>query len=320
MDELRNELWNLLWADVKAEDEFPARRPLLAHYTSAQTLDAIFSSGQFWLSHPMLMNDMEELQWGIRAGVSVLQAHNGISSALGSSGSFDLLRRFFDEYVEAMGSGDAYSIFAACFCEHNEESDVDGLLSMWRAYGANGGGAAIVFDTSKLTPKDESPFLLAPIRYGTGAEREAWISGKLDEVAKFIGLNKAHVNNDFLSTIAHLLLARLKIFALTTKHSGFKEEREWRLIYLPDRDHDSSFSKNISYVVGSKGFHPKMKLPLNSDLLGEVELSGLIKEVILGPTHEGALGLAAVRHMLSSRGYDELTPRVFRSTTPFRPA
>lgn len=318
MDELRNELWDLIWGDIKAEDEFPAITPLLAHYTSASTLDAVFKSRQLWLSHPMLMNDLEELQWGINAGIRVLQSHKGVEEACGSPDAFTRLNTYFAEFVSADGEGDAYSIFVSCFCECDID-DNDGLLSMWRAYGANGGGAAIVLDTSKLLPQDDSPFLLSRVRYGSGRQREDWISKKLDEVAGFLKLNASSVDQDFLSAVAFYFLARLRAFALTTKHAGFSEEREWRLIYLPERDLDKKFSKYVDYMVGPSGFQPKMKLPLDSDLLGGVSISSLVSKIMLGPAHEAALGATAVRRMLVLSGHEGVAERVVQSMTPFRP-
>ncbi len=42
-----------------------------------------------------------------------------------------------------------YLIHITCFSEY-ESGDNVGLLSMWRGYGEDGEGAAIVFDTAKL--------------------------------------------------------------------------------------------------------------------------------------------------------------------------
>ena len=41
--------------------------------------------------------------------------------------------------------------YVFCLSEHAKD-DTDGLLSMWRGYGGNGNGAAIVFDAGKLRP------------------------------------------------------------------------------------------------------------------------------------------------------------------------
>jgi hypothetical protein len=39
---------------------FPAKRSLLAHYTSIPVLEAILRNNEIWLSNPLFMNDMEE--------------------------------------------------------------------------------------------------------------------------------------------------------------------------------------------------------------------------------------------------------------------
>jgi hypothetical protein len=46
---------------------------------------------------------------------------------------------------------------------------------MWRGYGGNGSGAAIVFDTAKLSPPEESPLILAQVHYGTTEKRRNWL-------------------------------------------------------------------------------------------------------------------------------------------------
>jgi hypothetical protein len=38
---------------------------------------------------------------------------------------------------------------------------------MWRGYGGNGNGAAIVFDTAKIAAREESPLVIAHVHYGT---------------------------------------------------------------------------------------------------------------------------------------------------------
>src|ERR1700704_1456843 len=48
-------------------------------------------------------------------------------------------------------------------------------------------------------------------------------------------------------------------FALTTKHRGFSEEREWRAIYVPERDPLGYLRGHLDYAVGSRGVEPKLK-------------------------------------------------------------
>ena len=39
-----------------------------------------------------------------------------------------------------------------------------------------------------------------------------------------------------LHVAAHIAFSLVKSHALMTKHSGFSEENEWRVIYYPERD------------------------------------------------------------------------------------
>jgi hypothetical protein len=54
-----------LWADLRPEDTFAAKKPLLAHYTTIQTLEKILASNEVWFSNPLFMNDIEEVRFGI---------------------------------------------------------------------------------------------------------------------------------------------------------------------------------------------------------------------------------------------------------------
>lgn len=317
MDEPGDALWEALWADVGGENDFPAKRPLLAHYTSASTVEAIFRNRQLWLTHPVLMNDYEELQWGINAGMRLLWTHSGIAEACGTNKRHDQLSDLFEQSWNLYEQESAHSIFVACFSEH-ERDDHDGLLSMWRAYGANGVGAAIVFDTAKICPREDTPFILAPVRYGTADQRKAWIVSDLDKVAEMLRLQSC-LNENLLSIAASYFLEKLKFIALTTKHAGFKEEREWRLVYLPERDEAKTYSQYVDYVIGETGFQPKMKLPLTQEVPWMADLSDLVSEIILGPAHGSLFATAALGRMLVKHEYASLATRIHRSTTPFRP-
>ena len=48
-----------LWADLRPEDAFAVKKPLLAHYTTIQTLEKILSSSEVWFSNPLFMNDLD---------------------------------------------------------------------------------------------------------------------------------------------------------------------------------------------------------------------------------------------------------------------
>ena len=86
-------LFNPLWDDLKAQFK---ERPLLAHYTSIQVLEKILSTNEVWFSNPLLMNDLQEVRFGIIEGTQVVlnNLNNAdVRKALGDS--VRLLARFF---------------------------------------------------------------------------------------------------------------------------------------------------------------------------------------------------------------------------------
>src|SRR4051794_20033129 len=151
----------------EGQNDFPElldRRPLLAHYTSIQTLEKIMRDGELWLSNPLFMNDLEEMRFGMNEGRRLFAEHVAVDDAAGSPQRAFALRLFYRHYFEEFEAKHAINIYVFCLSEHDAGNN-DGLLSMWRAYGGQGNGAAIVFDTSFISQEHkDSPLLFARVR------------------------------------------------------------------------------------------------------------------------------------------------------------
>lgn len=310
---------NDLWSDLSQDDLFPFSRPMLAHYTSVETLAKIMINNELWLSHPLLMNDDQEMKWGFVEGQTQFRNHSGLRQACDSASlDYNVLAQAFEKEFDEFATTHAYDIYITCFCKHDPD-DTDGLLSMWRGYGSNGGGAAIVFDTGKLVAVDDSPLVLAPVVYASTAQRQQWVATKLDSLATAIQGEKP--SHDELQAVASAFVDRLKIFALFTKHTGFSEEREWRLVYMSDRDPKGLYQPMLSYAVSPNGVSPKFKLPLRQNTVEELmdlSITPLVSLILIGPTAGDALSVMAIKRMLTQAGKPELVGRVKTSSTPFR--
>ena len=113
------------------------------------------------------------------------------------------------------------------------------------------------------------------------------------------------IPDDKLYLAACAFLERLKVFALFTKHPGFKEEREWRIVYLPDRDKKKRIDPMLHYAVSHKGVEPKLKFkigPLDGVTGEELSLETLVDHIILGPSAASYLAVHGIRRMLENRG------------------
>ena len=307
-----------LWKDVE-NDTYPNERPLLAHYTSIATLESILRSDELWFSNPLLMNDTEEMRFGMIQGRNAFHSSKAIEAACKSSERYEALTKLFDDFYEVFSNDGAFDTYVFCLSKHDPNNQ-DGRLSMWRGYGGNGHGAAIVIDTSKLEPRPgHEPLIISKVRYMSTQDRNDWLSNKMQSFAELIG--SADLPDSKFQIPIFSLFERLKMFALFTKHVGFQEEEEWRAVYLKERDIQNTFTSMLDYAVVGNTIQPKFRLkvlpiPGYSDKLS---LVGIIDRIILGPMASGELHRLSVRRMLNQIGKSALVEKVLVSQIPYRP-
>lgn len=309
---------SILWNDIDPKKDFPEKSPLLAHYTSMATLESIFRGKELWLSNPLYMNDLEELRFGMSTGARMLRESQELYKACGSEDAHFHLIQIFDMYYSKFDNEGALDTYVGCFSRH-DTADNDGRLSMWRGYGAGGSGAALVLDSKSVPYINPSPFMLSEVQYLTTHQRIAWIEKSLKTVANLA--RTAEGNKEKLNALAYAWFQRLQIFALFTKHPGFSEEQEWRLVYMKDRDQNNALTSMISYAITPRGVEPKLKLrleDLGTTLQSPVNLSLLVNRILLGPTISNALAHASTKRMLTILGLPQLANKVQSSTIPYR--
>ncbi|MBL4666383.1 MAG: DUF2971 domain-containing protein [Sneathiella sp.] len=308
-----------LWGDFDETSDFPAKRPLLAHYTSIDTFEKIVSNDELWLSNPLFMNDLEELRFGMNQGSKHFNSSSALSDAFQDKSRYHYLVECFNKFFSNYEVNHVFDTYLTCFSEH-DVSDYDGRLSMWRGYGNSGNGVALVIDTSKINYAKGSPLIIAKVNYASTDSRVQWINEKILEVAN-IARNIKH-NDGNLKALAHYWFERLKIFALCTKHSGFSEEQEWRLVYMSERDETGILKDKLSYAISANGVEPKLKLKIEHipGIISEnVSLSDLTERIILGPSISSILAEKSVVRILEILGQNQLCKLVSPSGIPFRP-
>ena len=307
-----------LWADLTPDTQFPALKPKLAHYTSLSTLELILKSNEIWFSNPLYMNDHEEVRFGVLNGLKAVRESTEVRAALKTESRNRLLNLTLEDQFHKFDTEHLFNTYVFCASEH-DPANTDGVLSQWRAYGANGNGAALVIDTAAFNPKGPGAFTLAKVHYGSSSARIDWLKAKVAEAAKIIGA--VDFEDTDISTIAWCLFDRIKLFALFTKHIGFEEEHEWRIVYLPERDVDKKYDNLFSYYNGPRGVEAKLKFPIRPipELTADdFSLEKITAAILLGPTTSSPLALAAVRQMLIDNHHPALIPLVKASTIPLR--
>lgn len=270
------------------------------------------------MSNPLFMNDIEELRFGMNEGMQALVRSSSIKQACGADRRLASFISTYQTCFQRFIQEHAFNTYILCLSEH-EASNNDGRLSMWRGYGSNGNGAAIVFDSSRINYNEASPLIVAPVTYANTSQRRAWLDSKLGEVAKAIQASTA--SDEQLPHLATELFERIRIFALFTKHDGFKEEQEWRVAYMPDRDTSGRLHHQYHYAVGTHGVEPKLRFKLEhieGVTTDDFSFARIVDRILLGPSISSDLTVTTVRRMLEQRGKPELSGRIFASSTPYR--
>jgi hypothetical protein len=141
---------------------------------------------------------------------------------------------------------------------------------------------------------------------------------------------QAGLPDDRLYLAAYAVFDFVKSLALCTKHTGFSEEREWRAIYVPERDPLGYLKSRLDYFVGPRGVEPKLKYKFGQTYPPQTAVQGaepvttgaltdILEFIMLGPSVSSPLAKSAFCRMLEKNNKSEFVDRVFPSTIPLRP-
>ena len=302
--------------DLERNDDFSNK--YLAHYTSISNIENILDSEEIWFSNPLLMNDRQELRFGIFESRNKVYLHEDLKKSCKGNDNFNSFIRFYEEFIDNFDYNHAFDTYVFCFSEYKEKDCNDGSLSMWRGYGDNGNGGAIVFDGSKIEKSDKPLFIIGEVEYLSEDQMHDKIDQKIKELSSIIEKEES-ITDDFLKMTANILFERMKMFSLLTKHKGFSEEKEWRAIYTPM--YCQNLDEMLSYSKGRNGLEPKLKFkiePIENVTSKDLSLEKLIHKIILGPGISGKMSEKTFQRMLDNLGHTSLKNRIFVSGIPFR--
>ncbi|MCK1517266.1 DUF2971 domain-containing protein [Bradyrhizobium sp. 190] len=311
--------FNPLFEQRETESGFAAR-PLLAHYTSIKVMENILSTSEVWFSNPLFMNDHQELVSGLGEGTRFFSNLDNLKKPAGGSPErAQILQNAYFGFFRHFDEHQAFDTYIFCLAEHRPEDD-DGLLSMWRGYGQHGNGAALVFDSSKLTMVPTSPLLFSKVSYVSNEERASRVQLVME--AWSTQTESLQLSDEKLHLASYVAFSLIKMHALTTKHAGFSEENEWRVIYYPDRDVANALKPYLQYHIGDRGVEPKLKYRIGH-IAGvsadDLALERLMHRIILGPSVSSPLARRGVERMLENIGREQFKPLLRSSGIPLRP-
>jgi hypothetical protein len=251
----------------------------LSHYTNLSGLMGIIDNGEIWASNVSFLNDRRELLYGLDVAAKVVKRFS-------SKETYADWHKPLVSATHRLKAGQIPDTYAACFCEKSD------LLSQWRGYGGSEQAIAITFDTVKLAATLKGPLaILLPVVYGqirTASEITQALSEKLRDLGKAASVN-GRSRDDKQKKANSLISGLLPQF----KHSGFKDEKEWRIVIQHSR-----VGPFVSFRAKGNVMVPYLKLKLR-DNHGKLP----IKYIRIGPGRDEELTKRSMELYLAGKGY-----------------
>lgn len=290
-----------------------------AHYTSAFAALQIIEKKIVWMRNAVVMNDFSEVQHGqeclktswhdenvggrLRALLDRLQP--GLTNSVAKE--FD--SRIHDREVQS---------YILSISEHGDDTldeEKYGRLSMWRAYGGNTNVAFVFNNKPFVTESNALNAFTSPVLY---CDKHRFKDFFL-EIVKGLEDNFNALEQAGPTHVANSLTWAFHFAALSTKHPGFAEEREWRVIHSPSMLPSEKIKFDIETVesVPQKVYKLKME---NHPLEGFVgaTLPEMLEEIIIGPTRSPWPIYEALATKLEENGVKDAWSKVRISDIPLR--
>lgn len=307
---------------------YPKLPPILYHYCSVNTFISVLQNENLWLSDAEKTNDYTEMKWlfsrikevidqavemyKVDFPTEILQKAKMIACEI----SDDLLLKKAPIVKNAKN-------FFVCMSESQD------LLSQWRAYGNDGEGIAIGFNTELLRGfLKDSDYIFTKVIYDS-SETLKFLHTAIDEPLKWaiessIDRKTQEIDEKELMMNVSLLIYSIWQEGFVYKNHTFSEEREWRLFRKLQTDNycDSDGVDDYGYAGFLEGFFrdnvkylgdfTRSELKYRStedDIRVYFELGftkckkDIIKEIIIGPKCK--INPIDIKLMLAQNGYIE---------------
>ena len=296
-------------------DEHRRRGDRFAHYTSADAAVKMISGRRVWMRRANAMNDFSELEYGAarlekaRAG----RSWTAVCAALDAAhpGVAELVTAELPGMIDEARS----ATFLTALSQHPAEEDDLGRLSMWRAYGGDAGVCLVLNPGVLLRPSRALQVFNHPVSY----HDDAAFQGMLQLVAGSMLGEIALLRRMRAEELAAFTLSALRDAVLCTKHPGFAEEREWRLIHSPKVAASDRVPCEVLTIGGRP--QPVHHVPLRDipeeGLVG-LEPHDLVERIIIGPTADPEPTREGLVETLRAAGVTDAEGRVAVSAIPLR--
>jgi hypothetical protein len=296
----------------------PDRPIRFVHYTTAAAAINIIKTKRIWTRNTNCMSDYREVQHGFDMLASFFQnetKRNSFLQALDAvaPGVAQESITLFDQSFHDI----RFNTYIASLSEHDDYEDSHGRLSMWRAFGGrNAARVAIVLRIPQISP---APLALHAVFSPIAYMNEAQVHAELDAIVQNV-----QRETDFLRTVDRQVLINTIFLmflaaAACSKHEGFLEEREWRILYSPDRWPSPIVESSTETIDGVPQLIYKIPLDVSaSPALEQIDFARMFDRLIIGPSPYPWVMYRAFVEALKSAGVADADQRVVASNIPIR--
>ena len=302
--------------DLAKRNEVQRQNMRFVHYTSAEVAASIIQNKTIWMRNATTMNDFSEIQYGWDRLVPLYdnQTHGGrlktFLDGLHTGFSQELTRRF-----SSWSAHFRTETYLTSLSEHDAEEDAYGRLSMWRAYGGQNGIALVINRHVFEQGENKLGAFSSPVAYLSPNAFADAFAALIDGIIAA----RDYVRGMDIEQLYSSIFQMLRFAILCTKHPGFAEEREWRIIYAPTYQPSDFIEKALATVSGiPQEIH---KLPLREMPEAGVEgtdIPSLINRVIIGPSRQPGTLYRTFFNLLRDAGVDKPDERIVVSDIPLR--
>jgi DUF2971 family protein len=299
-------------------DDLGQEATRFVHYTSAEAALSIITSKRMWMRNTTCMADYREVQHGLAIIRNFFAEKANTESFLTAlDACYPGIAQQALDIFKASGSTFYLSTYITSVSEHDKKEDRHGRLSMWRAFGgSNAARVAIVFRVPRFSGGTIAlKIMFSPVAYLTEPEAHNVMHEVIQNISQSCDFLRSVDRQIILNTIFYMFLYT----AVCLKHEGFREEREWRVIYSPTFNASPMIEASIEIVGGV----PQLvyELPLDESVspsLGDLDLSKMFDRLIIGPSSYPWVMYEAFVDALTKAGCPEAGNRVIISDIPIR--
>lgn len=256
MEDCENTIHNYAFScilGVKEDFLTPKRMPKnFYQYSALTTFKGVIEHNNLWATHWAYLNDAKELKKGIQIAKFVHSDEiiKGYFKSHNSFGDFEKLISKLSK-KEITNKTDAYVL---CFSEEKDK------LNLWQGYGNGYNSIVTAYDSAQIEANTETTgfSIMGRVIYDEDTQKVMMLMflGRFYLLTKKMYKKFPKQKEKVKKLMSGYLAMGILILSLFTKEKSWKDEKEWRIIYLFPSHNFLDFRET------DKGFIPFLHIPI----------------------------------------------------------